>query len=182
MNKLIKIDDNSPLLSKNGMSLKVFSSDYRLVRFNTMMITQNAPPCIKNVNLLEQQISEVIKNAAKHGNSYDSDKKVKVWYKFTHDTAHLIVEDEGHGFQEIEKWNQVKMLRDKAFIERDFSKMAKYAIWKGKNSSEDDGGNSLFAAIEYWNEGVVFNHSRNTVALKKSFLSCSSCNYNLAIS
>lgn len=182
MDKIIKINNSSDLLSKKEMTLKIFRTDFRLIRFITMMITKNAPPCIRDINLLEQQISEVIKNAAKHGNKYDPDKSIKIWYKFNKLSAHIIVEDQGEGFSDIEKWNHLKLLRDKAFRERDYNKMFKYAAWKGKNSKEDDGGNSLFAALEYWNEGVVFNEQRNTIALKRRFSANSECNRYMAIS
>ncbi len=169
MNGIIEVDNNNILLKKEGMNLKIFNSDFRLIRFITMMITQNAPSCIRDINLLEQQISEVIKNAAKHGNEYNIDKQIKIWFKFTNDSAHIIVEDEGDGFKDIEKWNKLKLLRDQAFRVRDFSKMAKYAMWRGEKSTPEDGGNSLFAALEYWNQGVVFNEHRSTIAVKKSF-------------
>lgn len=181
-NSILTIDDDSPILDKTGMSLKIFNSDFRLIRFFTMKITQHAPNCLKGINLLEQQISEVIKNAAKHGNKYNPSKKIKVWYKFSIKSAHIIVEDEGSGFQNLEKWNHLKQLRDIAFRSRDFDKMAKYALWKGDNSSEDDGGNSLFAAVEYWNQGVVYTSSRNCVGMKKAFSCKESCISLLATS
>lgn len=165
----ILIDDNSPLLLREGMSLKSFSSDFRLVRFATMMITQHAPSCLKEIHLMEQQICELIKNGCKHGNNYNKDKKIHVWYQFTTSEARLIVEDEGEGFQELEKWNHFKLLRDRAFRSRDFQSMAKYALWKGKNSREEDGGNALFAALEYWNEGIVYSSKRNCVGVKRTF-------------
>lgn len=182
MNKsFIEINDNSPILSRKGMNLKIFKSDYRLIKYMTMTITKHAPECLKNINLLKQQISELIKNGAKHGNKYDPEKEIKIWFKFTSDSAHIIVEDEGDGFKELEKWNQLKQLRDIAFRSRDFEKMAKYALWKGKNSTPDDGGNAMFAAVEYWNQGVVYSSRRNCVGVKKVFPN-NGCNCLLAIS
>lgn len=165
----IEINDNSPILSREGMNLKIFKSDFRLIRYITMTITKHAPECLRDINLLEQQISEIIKNGAKHGNKYDPEKEIKIWFKFTTNSAHIIVEDEGEGFKELEKWNQLKQLRDIAFRSRDYDKMAKYALWKGKSSTPEDGGNAMFAAIEYWNQGVVYSSKRNCVGVKKHF-------------
>ena len=49
------------------------------------------PTEIRELNLLEQQISEVIKNAVKHGNRCDMNKKVTVWYSFSPAHAHLLL-------------------------------------------------------------------------------------------
>lgn len=73
------------------------------------MLAQKAPAEIQEINLLEQQISEIIKNAVKHGNKND------------------------------------------------------------KNSPEYE-GNAMFAAVEYWDQEVMFNSGRNRVAVKKTFL------------
>ena len=85
---------------------KEFPSDFRQIRYFTLLIVQSAPPDIKEINLLEQQISEIIKNAVKHGNKCDPEKMVRVWYDFSPEHAHLIVEDEGPGFQDLERWNE----------------------------------------------------------------------------
>ena len=74
-----------------------------------------APLEIKEINLLEQQISEIIKNAVKHGNKCDQNKKVHVWYSFSPTHAHLIVEDEGEGFKDLEKW---KRKRPQSYLRR----------------------------------------------------------------
>lgn len=166
---LITVDDNHENLNRNGLRYKTFSSDIRLIRYITMIILKHAPQDIEGKSILEQQVSELIKNGAKHGNLYNSRKKLKVWFSFTSSQAHIIVEDEGSGFKEIEKWNSFKILRDKAFRSRKFKDMAKYAIWRGENSKEDDGGNSLFAATEYWNRGVVFSRRGNSVGVKRIF-------------
>lgn len=166
---LITVDDNHKNLDRTGLRYKTFSSDIRLIRYITMLILKHAPQDIPEKSILEQQVSELIKNGAKHGNLYNKKKKLKVWYSFTSFQAHIIVEDEGTGFKEIDKWNSFKILRDKAFRSRKFKDMAKYAIWKGENSKEEDGGNSLFAATEYWNRGVVFNSKGNSVGVKRTF-------------
>ncbi|THB62818.1 MAG: ATP-binding protein, partial [Spirochaetaceae bacterium] len=78
--KEIKIDEKSPLFDTKNMFYKEFPSDFRQIRYFTLLVVQKAPPAIKELNLLEQQISEIIKNAVKHGNKNDPNKKVKVWY------------------------------------------------------------------------------------------------------
>ncbi len=104
--KELRSDENDALFDKTNMLYKEFPSDFRQIRYFTLLIVQSAPLEIKEINLLEQQISEVIKNAVKHGNGCDINKKVRVWYSFSPTHAHLIVEDEGEGFQELEnEWN-----------------------------------------------------------------------------
>lgn len=175
MDKFLVVDDNHINLDSRGLRFKSFNSDFRLIRFITMLITKHAPGDLKEKNILEQQISELIKNGAKHGNSYDKKKVIKIWFSITHCEAHIIIEDQGEGFKEIDKWNNFKMLRDNAFRSRNYQKMAKYAVWKGEYSRDDDGGNSLFAAIEYWNRGVVFNSKGNKVGVRRSFCSIQEC-------
>lgn len=167
--KEIRVDENSPLFDKTGMLSKEFPSDYRQIRYFTLLIVQSAPLEIKEINLLEQQISEVIKNAVKHGNKCDLSKKVKIWYSFDSTHAHIIVQDEGEGFQEMEKWNAFNRKRLEILSEQDFEKLADYVSFRTITSDGDDGGNALFAALEYWNGGFVFNVKRNAVAMLKSF-------------
>ncbi len=163
------VDENSSLFDTRGMFYKEFPSDLRQVRYFTLIIVQKAPPEFKEVNLLEQQISEIIKNAIRHGNNNDSSKKVRVWFAFDENAARLIVEDEGEGFQELERWNEFLYERNRCFQEQDFERMADYISFRTENSNEHDGGNAMFAAVEYWNGGIVYNEKRNKVALKKVF-------------
>jgi len=93
--KKIRVDGNSPLFDTNGMFHKTFPSDFRQIRYFTLLVVQKAPGEIKEINLLEQQISELIKNAVKHGNKSDPRKNVQVWFQFSEDSARLIVQDEG---------------------------------------------------------------------------------------
>jgi hypothetical protein len=72
--KELRADGNSELFDKSNMLYKEFPSDYRQIRYFTLLIVQSAPPEIKELNLLEQQISEIIKNAIKHGNKKDPAK------------------------------------------------------------------------------------------------------------
>lgn len=167
--KEIKVDENSPLFDTKNMFYKEFPSDFRQIRYFTLLVVQKAPPSIKELNLLEQQISEIIKNAVKHGNKNDPNKKVKVWYYFSEHEARIIVEDEGEGFQDIEKWNEFNRKRVQAFQEQNFMELANFVSYRTATSDDNDGGNALFAALEYWNAGYVFNEKRNKVGAKKIF-------------
>lgn len=167
--KKIKVDENSPLFDKTGMFHKEFPSDFRQIRYFTLLIVQTAPPDIKELNLLEQQISEIIKNAVKHGNKCDVEKKVRVWYSFSPEHAHIVVEDEGEGFKDLEKWNAFNNKRQTLLEGSDFEQLADYVSFRGQAADDNDGGNALFAALEYWNGGFVFNQKRNCVAMLKRF-------------
>lgn len=167
--KEVKVDGSSPLFDKSNMLYKEFPSDYRQIRYFTLLIVQSAPLEIKEINLLEQQISEIIKNAVKHGNHCDPEKKVKVWYSFSSTHAHLIVEDEGDGFKDLEKWNEFNRLRLQCLAEQNFDDLGNYVSFRTNRSDETDGGNALFAALEYWNGGFIYNNKRNAVAMLKSF-------------
>ena len=48
-------------------------------------------------------------------------------------------------------------------------KLADYVSFKTKESDAQDGGNALFAALEYWNGGFVYNDKKNGVAMLKRF-------------
>jgi len=167
--KLLQIDENHALFDKTGMFYKEFPSDFRQIRYFTLLIVQKAPPEIKEINLLEQQISEIIKNAVKHGNRNNPDKKVKVWYSFSTTHAHIIVQDEGDGFQGIEEWNEFNKKRIKCFQDQNFDELGNYVSYRTSRSDDNDGGNAMFAALEYWTEGVVFNDARTAIAVKKIF-------------
>lgn len=167
--KKILVDEDHQLFERKGMYYKEFNSDYRQIRYYTLLIVQQAPPEIKERNLLEQQISEIIKNAIKHGNKKEIPKKVKVWYSFTSAEARLIVEDEGSGFRNIEEWNEFNETRVRLFENEDFEKLVDYVSFRTEKSDENDGGNALFAAVEFWNCGVVYNQAGNCVAVKKVY-------------
>ncbi|MGP1604425.1 MAG: ATP-binding protein [Treponema sp.] len=171
MNQITELrsDDNDPLFDKTNMLRKDFPSDFRQIRYFTLLIVQSAPSEIKELNLLEQQISEVIKNAVKHGNHCDINKKVTVWYSFSPTHAHLIVQDEGEGFKDLEKWNEFNRRRLEALSVQDFAKLSNYVSYRTKDSDPQDGGNALFAALEYWDGGFVYNGKRNAVAMLKRY-------------
>jgi hypothetical protein len=165
----IKVDSASPLFDKTGLDYHEFPSDYSKIRLYATMVAGFAPQGTGEINVLEQQISEIIKNAIKHGNKNDTRKKVRIWHKFTPNMARLIVEDEGEGFKELEKWNAVNRKRRRHVYERNYDEMGEYVSFRGGESDESDGGNALFAAVEYWDAGMVFNEKRNAVAMQKSF-------------
>lgn len=167
--KELRSDSNDPLFDKTNMLCKAFPSDFRQIRYFTLLIVQSAPTEIKELNLLEQQISEVIKNAVKHGNHCDPNKKVTVWYSFSAGHAHLIVQDEGEGFKDLEKWNEFNKKRLEALHKQNYEMLSNYVSFRSKESDDQDGGNALFAALEYWNGGFVYNNKRNAVAMLKKF-------------
>lgn len=169
MSKMIQKDDNHPLFNKDQMFYKEFPSDFRQIRYFTLLIVQKAPPEIKELNLLEQQISELIKNAVKHGNKSDPEKKIKVWYYFSKEKTRLIVEDEGKGFTKIDEWNEFNNKRQECLENKDFEKLADYVAYTTEESDYHDGGNAMFAALEFWNEGVVFTEKANCVAVGKTY-------------
>ena len=167
--KELRSDENDPLFDKTNMLYKEFQSDFRQIRYFTLLIVQSAPLEIKEINLLEQQISEVIKNAVKHGNECDINKKVKVWYSFSPTHAHIIVQDEGEGFKDLEKWNEFNRNRLQCLHEQNFEDLSNFVSFKTQKSDDSDGGNALFAALEYWNGGFVYNGKKNGVAMLKKF-------------
>jgi len=79
------------------------------------------------------------------------------------------VQDEGDGFKDLEKWNDFNRKRLELLSEQDFEKLSDYVSFRTNKSDDNDGGNALFAALEYWNGGFVFNVKRNSVATLKKY-------------
>lgn len=165
----IRCNSNDPLFDKTNMLKKEFPSDWRRIRYFTLLIVQSAPFQGEEMAILEQQVCEIIKNAIKHGNKCDLTKKITVYYSFSSSHAHLIVEDEGEGFKELEKWNEFNKNRRRALEANDLKVLADYVSFKTEESASDDGGNALFAALEFWNEGIAFNEKRNSIAMYKTY-------------
>lgn len=166
------LDDNNEFFQTKGMYYKEFPSLYNQIRAFALFIVQKAPESFKEINLLEQQVSEVIKNAIKHGNRCIPSKKIRVWYEFDEEKrkTRIIVQDEGAGFKDVDKWNDFFKKRQEAFNNGDFEEMLKYAAFKTERSDEDDGGNALFAAVEYWNGGYGVNSTtKNRVFAVRHF-------------
>ena len=166
MDKIL-IDESSPLFVKEGMEYREFPSDFSKIRYNTLLLVSSAPSRIKETNLLEQQVSELVRNGVIHGNKYDPNKIIKIWFSFSKNSAHIIVEDEGDGFKEIYEWNEFNRKRLECLKNQDYVRLENYISFRGKNSTGGDGGNALFAALEYWNAGLVFNAKCNAIAAKK---------------
>jgi hypothetical protein len=165
--KLI-VDDRNELFDAQGMRFAVFPSDFSRIREFTAQVLADCPSAFREGNLLEQQLSEIIKNGIKHGNRNDPGKSLRVWYDLRK-RVRFIVEDEGEGFTDLEKWNEFFKKRQTALFEEDFEAFIGLAGYRGPKSDEDDGGNSLIAALEYWNGGMIFNDARNKVGVVRWF-------------
>lgn len=165
--KLI-VDEDNELFDARGMKYLELSSDFNRIREYAANILETAPLAFLEGNLLEQQLSEIIKNGIKHGNKNDPAKKLRVWYDLRH-RARFIVEDEGAGFVGLDDWNKFYKRRQTALFHRDFAAFLDMASYRGPHSDENDGGNSLIAALEYWNGGMIFNGRKNKVGVIKWF-------------
>ncbi len=168
--KLI-VDENSPYFNTDGMKYREFPSIFKQIRNYATIVAFDAPEEFRLGNLLEQQISELIKNAVVHGNKKDPKKKVRVWWEFNKEKkmARVIVEDEGEGFKNLEDWNRFQEQRMKCFLEGRFDEMMKYLSYRTPESTELDGGNALFAAVEFWNGGMIYNNKKNKVVAVKFY-------------
>lgn len=167
--KQIRVDSQDPLFDTEGLYHKTFYIDLSQVRRLSNLIAQEAPKHVQEINMLEQQISEIIKNGVRHGNQNDKSKSLKVWFRFKDQEARLIVQDEGAGFQNIDEWNEFYRKKIECYRNHDFEEMMNYLAFRTEYSTELDGGNAMFAAIEYWNGGLVFNDERNAVAVCRIF-------------
>jgi serine/threonine-protein kinase RsbW len=165
--KLI-VDDRNELFDAQGMKYVEFPSDFSRIREFTALVLADCPEPFKEGKLLEQQLSEIIKNGIKHGNRNDPSKRLRVWYDLRK-RARFIVEDEGEGFLELDQWNEFFRERQKALFDEDFDAFLALASYRGPRSDETDGGNSLIAALEYWNGGMIFNEGRNKIGVVRWF-------------
>ena len=52
---------------------------------------------------------------------------------------------------------------------QDFTNLEAYVSFRTSMSDDNDGGNALFAALEYWNGGFVFGDKRNSIAMQKLY-------------
>jgi len=165
--KLI-VDEGNELFAAQGMKQVQYPSDLSKVRQYAAEILRECPPIFLEENLLEMQLSELIKNAVKHGNHCDPSKMVRVWYDLRN-RVRFIVEDEGEGFTRIEEWNEFFVKRQKALYEQDFDTFLQLANYRGPHSDESDGGNSLITALEYWNGGIIYSGKKNKVGVIRWF-------------
>jgi hypothetical protein len=165
--KLI-VDERNELFDAQGMRYVEFPSDFDRIREFAAYVLSDCPDRFREGNLLEQQLSEIIKNGVKHGNHCDASKKLRVWYDLRK-RARFIIEDEGDGFVELDEWNEFYRRRQKALFDEDFDLFLNLASYRGPRSDENDGGNSLVAALEYWNGGMIYNARRNKVGVVRWF-------------
>ncbi len=161
--KLI-VDERNELFDAQGMKLYEFESDYSKVREFTRLVLSDCPAAFREGNLLSQQVSELIKNGIKHGNGRDRDKKLFVWCD-TRKRVRVIVEDEGEGFKDLDTWNAFYLERQMALNEGRFDDFLALASYRSASSKDEDGGNSLIAALEYWNGGMIYNAKKNKVGV-----------------
>lgn len=162
------VDDRNELFDLQGMRLAEFPSDYSRIREYAAAVLDSCPEAFREDGLLEQQLSEIIKNGIKHGNGCDPDKKIRIWHDLRR-RARFIVEDEGPGFLDLEEWNLFFKRRQEALFNDDFDGFLALASYRGPKSGPEDGGNSLFAALEYWNGGMIYNAKRNKVGVVRWF-------------
>jgi hypothetical protein len=165
--KLI-VDEHNELFDAQGMRYIEFPSDYSRVREFTARVLNDCPKEFLEGNLLEQQLSEIIKNGIKHGNKRDPSKKLKVWYDFRK-RVRFIIEDEGEGFKNLDAWNEFYKKRQMALFQEDFTTFLDLASYRDSDSDSEDGGNSLIAALEYWNGGMIYNTRKNKVGVVRWF-------------
>jgi hypothetical protein len=165
--KLI-VDERNELFDAQGMRRLEFSSDFERVREYAALVLTDCPESFKEGKLLEQQLSEIIKNGIKHGNRCDPAKRLRVWFDFRK-RVRFIVEDEGEGFKELDAWNDFYRRRQEALFREDIDAFLSLASYRGPRSDDDDGGNSLVAALEYWNGGMIYNGARNKVGVVRWF-------------
>lgn len=161
--KLI-VDERNELFDAQGMRRIEFPSEFERIRDYAAEVLRDCPEAFREGNLLEQQLSEIIKNGIKHGNRCDPTKRLRVWFDFRK-RVRFIVEDEGEGFADLEAWNEFYRKRQEALHAEDFDTFLAMASYRGPRSDDMDGGNSLVAALEYWNGGMIYNGVRNKVGV-----------------
>ena len=164
------VDDRNELFDAQGMKYVEYPSDLSQVRKYSAEILRGCPEPFLEENLLEQQLSELIKNGIKHGNQGNPSKLIRVWYDLRK-RARFIVEDEGAGFTSLDSWNEFFRKRQTALWEEDFDTFLDLASYRGPHSDDSDGGNSLIAALEYWNGGMIYNGKRNKVGVVRWYSS-----------
>ncbi|MBN2440683.1 MAG: STAS domain-containing protein [Spirochaetales bacterium] len=165
----IEIDDEHELFDKSGLEYKRFFLSPDKIRRASSFLACTMPIYFGEINQLEQQSHELLKNAVKHGNKGKMWKPIKVWYSTCTNYAHIIIEDTGKGFREIEEWNEFYRQRMLCCHHRDYKRLLHFLSFRTEISDKTDTGTAFFSAIEYWNKGIVFNEKRNAVAVKRMF-------------
>ena len=165
------VDDRTELWQVSEMQHVLFASDFNKIRVYSQQITDLVKAKINadDFMLLHQQVSELIKNGIKHGNKNDPSKILKVWFSFNGECYKLIVQDEGEGFQDLEKWNEFNRKRNEALLKQDFELMMQLINYHSRSSDDTDGGNALISALEYWDSGLIYSAKKNKVLAVKYF-------------
>lgn len=168
---LLKVDEEHRFFNEEDIESRTFPSDFSKIRAFALEIIRDAPKEFKEGHLLEQQVSEMLKNAIQHGNKCDLSKKVRVCAEFNNQKKYirLIIEDEGEGFKKLEEWNEFYKKRDYYIKHQDIEKMMEFIHYRTEESKDLDGGNAMIAAVEYWNGGIVYNQKRNKVGMLRRF-------------
>jgi len=169
--KLI-VDEYNEIFDAQGMKYIEFKSEIKNIRKYCAIVLKDCPEEYKEENLLEQQLSELLKNGIKHGNKCKPNKKIRVWFDLRK-RARFIIEDEGNGFTCLESWNNFYRKRQEALFAQDFDMLLSLASFQGPDSDEQDGGNSLIAALEFWNGGMIYNEAKNKVGVVRWFYNIS---------
>jgi serine/threonine-protein kinase RsbW len=71
--------------------------------------------------------------------------------------------------QNLDEWNNFNLQRRTAMRHNDMDKLFSLITYKSANSTEDDGGNSLLAGLEYWDQGMLYNSRKNKVVVVKQY-------------
>lgn len=164
--KFLRVEEQSYLFNNLDMQYLELESDFTKVKEYVDLIFNKLNINYYDNILLFQQISEIIKNSIKHGNKLKISNKIYVWIGLTDNNFRLIVEDQGDGFNKLEKWNNFQKKRLDALNKNDLNEIEKYILWRDEASDIDDGGNSLFAAVEFWDD-IVYNSKKNKIAVIK---------------
>ena len=75
----------------------------------------------------------------------------------------------GHSEKGGSTGNEFNSKRNDCLSEQDYEKLADFVAFRTEASDDNDGRNAMLAALEYWNEGVVFTEKANCVAVGKTF-------------
>jgi hypothetical protein len=164
--RFLLVDEDNALFDTEGMRYVEFNSDYNQIRFYSLILTQVLPDDVREGRIMEQQVSEIVKNAIKHGNRGNILKKIRIWYEWQ-EKVRYVVEDEGAGMYNLDEWNAFNRRRRKALVENDMEQMFSLLAYKSDRSEENDGGNSLFAGLEFWDEGMLYNAKKNKIVVVK---------------
>ena len=171
---ILLANDKDTCWDIKGMQFVQFNSDCTKIRDYGKYVMKHRHEDYQNIKILEEQITEIIKNAVVHGNHCILEKKINIYFLFEKKFVKIIVEDEGRGFQGIEKWNRFNRKREKilnntrASIDSKLKYLSYKEEEKGGVIKEYKNGNYLFSAVNYWNEGFRFSQKRNKVcAIRK---------------